>query len=164
MNIGAQHPRMATIDHLRSRYDETRREKPTKENNDPRTVLACHACNDQRNEEEQGSMPKEELTKRSRRVNQKRRRRRKNWFKTVNEHFTEKIQPGEDHDSFNKQIKQLHLLVNHGAALLRREAGLPHWTDGDPVAPKMPDDPEEIKRGLQAIAAEIKLALTGEKT
>jgi len=163
-NIGTQHPQMATIDHLRSRYDETRKEKPTKENNEPRTVLACHACNDKRNEEEQAKVPKEELTKRARRMSHKRRRRCKKWRDKVQQHFTEKIDPSQEHDEFNKQVSQLHLVVNRGVELLRKQAGLPHWTDKVDGVPKLPTDPEEIEKGLQEVVAELRLAFTGEKT
>jgi hypothetical protein len=54
---------LATIDHLRSRYDSTRQE-PAQEG-ERRRVLACYACNNRRNTEEQATLPREELWKRA---------------------------------------------------------------------------------------------------
>jgi hypothetical protein len=81
----------------------------------------------------------------------------------LEQHFTEKVDASQDHDEFNKQVSQLHLVVNRGVELLRKQAGLPHWTDKVDGVPKLPTDPEEIERGLQEVVAELKLALTGEK-
>ena len=54
----------ATIDHLRSRYNESRQEPNPLAH--ARTVLACWKCNNVRNKEEQARVPIEELWRRAR--------------------------------------------------------------------------------------------------
>jgi hypothetical protein len=50
MRHGAAFPEMATIDHLDSRLSSDRRQH---HDGQPRTVLACYACNQRRSVEEQ---------------------------------------------------------------------------------------------------------------
>lgn len=58
-----KHPdNMATIDHVKSRYDKTRRKNNV-------WVLACRKCNQKRNNEETKSIPLEELRERAKRHN-----------------------------------------------------------------------------------------------
>ena len=47
----AEYPLRATIEHLRSRFDETRQD-PIQDENDRRIVLACNECNFKRGIEE----------------------------------------------------------------------------------------------------------------
>jgi hypothetical protein len=143
LKIGKQHPKMATIDHLYSRYDPERKERFDGE---PQTVLACHACNDRRNEEEQAAVPVEERTKRARELNEKRSRRKKKWKRELPVVFTEKMKVPEDHKEFNKQVNHLHYLANRGILLIRK--------------PESSENPEEE---LERIANEIYLALTGKQ-
>lgn len=145
-NIGKQHPKMATIDHLRSRYDSTRKER-SPEDNEPRTVLACHACNDKRNEEEQAQVPTEERSRRSRYLNRKRHRKRKKWKEKLSTYFTERMVLPFHHEEFNKQVRHLHFLANRGVSLIRDKS----------------EESNEAEEELQEIAAEIYLALTGRK-
>lgn len=56
----ADFPLRATIEHLRSRLDEKRRE-PIKGEDDRRLVLACNECNHKRGQEEVANMTKEEI-------------------------------------------------------------------------------------------------------
>jgi hypothetical protein len=56
-------PRMATIDHLDSRLDETRGAFPNHEIT--RTVLACRECNERRGSTRQAQLPIEELRRRA---------------------------------------------------------------------------------------------------
>jgi hypothetical protein len=55
-------PRMATIDHLRSKFNPERWERNT--SNEVRTVLACFSCNNKRASKENASRPIEELRRR----------------------------------------------------------------------------------------------------
>ena len=57
-------PWHATIDHLRSRYDQNRGE-PNLTPEIARTVLACYRCNNRRASDEQRSIPIEERWRRS---------------------------------------------------------------------------------------------------
>lgn len=54
---------LATIDHLRSRYNSSRQE-PSK-NKEERTVLACHKCNNERGDAETALLSIEDLRRRS---------------------------------------------------------------------------------------------------
>lgn len=56
---------LATIDHLRDRFDPTRQEPPI--NQEQRWVLACWQCNTDRGNERQAEQPIEVLHERSRR-------------------------------------------------------------------------------------------------
>jgi len=61
---GWQPPRLATIDHLRDRFDPTR-QIPAR--GSQRLVLACRQCNHQRGVESQRQQPLEELQRRAKR-------------------------------------------------------------------------------------------------
>lgn len=56
-------PNLATVDHLRDRYDPTRQVKPV--NNEQRWVLACWQCNTERGNQRTAERPIEELWARS---------------------------------------------------------------------------------------------------
>lgn len=58
-HIKTPNPRMATLDHLRDRYDPSRWIPNT--SNEIRTVLACYQCNHGRGREKTDSLSKEEL-------------------------------------------------------------------------------------------------------
>ena len=58
-------PNIATIDHLRSRLDPSRQMKDYSQN--PRTVLSCSKCNENRAKEEVKNLSKEDLWARSKR-------------------------------------------------------------------------------------------------
>ncbi len=55
---GAQFPDRATIDHLDSKLSSERKQRNDQR---PRTVLACYECNQSCCREEQAALPKEEL-------------------------------------------------------------------------------------------------------
>lgn len=57
-------PNMATVDHLRDRYDPTRGE-PLRGRPEVRRVLACLECNHGRAERKTAALPIEELHRRS---------------------------------------------------------------------------------------------------
>lgn len=57
-------PRLCTIDHLRDRFDPTRREKAS---GDQRLVAACWQCNMERGSQRQAQRPIEELHERAQR-------------------------------------------------------------------------------------------------
>ncbi len=63
---------MATIDHLRSRLDPSRLMIDNSQN--PRTVLSCSKCNNQRAKEEVSKLTKKDLQERSKRYPKNHRR------------------------------------------------------------------------------------------
>ena len=63
MIVGEANPRMATIDHLISRYDPRRWLR--EETNKQRKVLACFECNQKRDREETSKLSVEEKKARS---------------------------------------------------------------------------------------------------
>jgi len=163
--IGPQHPKMATIDHLHSRYDSER----GKHKGEIQTVLACHACNDKRNEKEQAAVPKEELTRRGKAFNRKRRRRKKRWERRPQTDIDGQLNIFDPPEDFHKKVRFLHFLINQAVKCIRDRAYQPpHW-DREPT-PEMLAAEEEIQKecdeadkNLQELAAKIYLGLTGKK-
>ena len=65
--VARNRDRLATIEHLDSRYNPNRGNRGKNENgeNEERTTLACWRCNNDRNKVEQESIPREVLHERS---------------------------------------------------------------------------------------------------